>query len=273
VATAFDGTVAGASQLRACQLRVEVTLSTFSRRTEYDRLRGVSPQLRDWELIEFSASVRGQLGRVWSSPHRAGEPDVAELLKGLWRLAGEQGWTALAADDLLEGALAAMTELGRAACPLPLMDAYVAYRLLAGGGPADAVATAEVRPVVALGSGAEAEHVEAAAAATHVLVLPAGPGDAVRLYEVAQIFETPGVARPSWSKVRLGSLTVEVQAPPEAVKEAKALLRIGLVARAIGAARVAHELAVEHAKVRHAFGKRSVYSRPFRIGAPTPSRG
>jgi alkylation response protein AidB-like acyl-CoA dehydrogenase len=211
----------------------------------------VTPQ----EVSEFRAAVRGDLARLWPSPRVAGEPQAgAESLRSVWEVAAAQEWTALGVYDALEAALAATEELGRAACPLPLMDVYVATRLVAGLD--DAIAEGSVRPVVAIDRGASPlQAVEAAGAATHVLLLPRDGGGEAQLCELASAAPTPGLAVPSWADVRLGEATETAAVAAEAVEEAKALLRLGLVVRAAAAAQAAHELAVEHAKTRHAFGR------------------
>jgi alkylation response protein AidB-like acyl-CoA dehydrogenase len=188
--------------------------------------------LTEYEVLEFGAAVGGELDRLWPGS-----------LSGVWDVAAAQGWTALGEVGALGGALAALRELGRRACPFPLMDVYVAARLLED----ERIVDGGLRPVVALDGRLAA--VEAADAATHVLLL--GSGEA-RLFAVGGATETPGLAVPSWSEVRLGPETARVTRD---VEEAKALLRLGLAVRAMGAAERAHELAVEHAKTRHAFGK------------------
>src|SRR5437870_6927530 len=79
------------------------------------------------EASEFRQAVAGVLARRWASPRVAGEPGAGDkLLLAVWEAAAEQEWTTLGGDDALEAALAAVAELGRVACPLPLLDAYVA---------------------------------------------------------------------------------------------------------------------------------------------------
>jgi alkylation response protein AidB-like acyl-CoA dehydrogenase len=203
------------------------------------------------EIAEFQTAVGGDLARAWPSPRVAGDPRAGdELLRMVWDVAVAQEWTALGGLDALDAALAAMEELGRCACPLPLMDVYVAARLVTGF--EDAIADGTIRPVVAIDPGEAPVHaVDAAGAATHVLLL----GDAARLCELGTVESTPGLATPAWADVRPGAVAETAAVAPDALEEAKALLRLGLVVRAAAAARAAHELAVEHAKTRHAFGK------------------
>jgi alkylation response protein AidB-like acyl-CoA dehydrogenase len=197
--------------------------------------------LTEHEVVELGAAVGGELERVWPSPHG--------FLSAVWDVAAAQGWTALGEVGALGGAVAALRELGRRACPFPLMDVYVAARLL----EEERIVDGEVRPVVALDRGnGRVSAVEAADAATHVLLL--GSREA-RLVGLDAATPTPGLAVPSWSEVRVGAETARVALDEGAIEEAKALLRLGLAVRATAAAERTHELAVEHAKTRRAFGK------------------
>ena len=189
--------------------------------------------LTEHEVVEFGAAVGGALERVWPSPHAS--------LPTVWDVAAAQGWTALGEVGALGGAVAALRELGRRACPFPLMDVYVAARMLED----ERIVEGGLRPVVSVGLAA----VEAAEAATHVVLLGAGEA---RLFAIEGATPTPGLAVPRWSQVSLGEETARVTAD---VEEAKTLIRLGLAVRAMAAAERAHELAVEHAKTRHAFGK------------------
>jgi alkylation response protein AidB-like acyl-CoA dehydrogenase len=70
---------------------------------------------------------------------------------------------------------------------------------------------------------------------------------------VASVTVTPGLPVPAWSVLTLGE---EVVGPTAADTElAIALMRLGLAVRALGAAGLAHELAVEHSKNRVQFGR------------------
>src|SRR5688572_19183185 len=106
-----------------------------------------------------------------------------------------------------------MEEVGRCACPLPIMDVYVTTRLLPGLG--DAILDGSIRPVVAIDPGdASVQAVEASGAATHVLLLPReGEGEA-RLCGLGTVAPTPGTARPVWADVRPGAaMETEAVAP------------------------------------------------------------
>ena len=149
------------------------------------------------EVAQFSESVRGTLSRGWVSPLVAGEPDAgARGLAEVWATGAAQGWTDLSDPGLLPFVLAALGELGRVACPLPLMDAFVASELLAAEPElVAAIASGTVRPVVGTGGPGELRFVDGAQAATHVLVAP-DPTGTVELRAVDEARPTPGLAAP-----------------------------------------------------------------------------
>lgn len=86
----------------------------------------------------FLSSARSALAGVWPSatsaadagagPDAAG-PDGAGLIGRVWDLAAEYGWFELGEAGDLQTALALAAELGRAACPLPVLDGFAAVRL------------------------------------------------------------------------------------------------------------------------------------------------
>lgn len=220
------------------------------------------------ELAAVADAVARMADEQWGDATAAPSGDLEKL----WRSAAAQGWFELGTADAPDAALAAVRALGRVACPLPVLDGFVAARLLPD--PAG-VESGEVRVLVALtgagavehraaehpaaehpaaGEPAVVEHAEAAEAATHVLLLPPGGGTAV-LREIAGTEPQPGLAVPSWSRVRLGAVTTTADIDTARADEAVLLLRLGLAARASAAARRAHEMAVEHARTRHQFGR------------------
>jgi alkylation response protein AidB-like acyl-CoA dehydrogenase len=195
------------------------------------------------ELTDFDESVGGVLEKVWGDATSAQCGDVAEL----WGVAAEQGWFELAEAEALDLAIAATRRLGRAACPLPLLDGYAAAELVDGTG----ISGGAVRAVVVTDPTVP---VDAGGAATHVLVVPAAGGRA----QLCPIFEQtplPGLAAPAWTRTELGSPVSEFDVTSEQSERALALVRLGKAARALAAAEYAHEMAVEHAKTRVQFGK------------------
>jgi alkylation response protein AidB-like acyl-CoA dehydrogenase len=212
------------------------------------------------ELADLRGTVAGALRTAWASPQAAGLPVAGDAqLRAAWEVAVRQGWTELGAEGALDALLAVTTELGRLACPLPLADAYVATRLLAGSAElVAAIGAGSLRPVVTTAERAAdgvVRFAEAAGIATHVLLVPATDGE-VTLAPVAAVRPTPGTPAPSWSEVEWsteGAVTVPVTA--DATEQARAVLRLALATRAFGAAGRSAELALAHASLRHQFGR------------------
>jgi alkylation response protein AidB-like acyl-CoA dehydrogenase len=207
------------------------------------------------ELEGFLAAVDGEISRVWPSATAAGE-DAASSMKILWDVAAAQGWADLATHGAVDALLAAAGRLGRFACPLPLVDVYVALQLLSGLPElAEAIRSGAVRPVVAEAD-ADPQIIrcaEAASAATHVLLLI---GSGVELRPIAGVVPTPGLAMPVWGDVTLSAeRTADAEPGTDAVEYARTIVRLGLVARATGAAERTLELSIAFANERVAFGK------------------
>ena len=201
------------------------------------------------ELAAFATSVAGVTARRWGTAANAAGADLC----GLWADGAAQGWFGLGGEDALDAALAAIGELGRVACPLPLMDGFVASRLLSGQEKVvGQIAAGELR-VLAAAEG-QTGYLDGGTAATHVLTLPAGGGTA-RLRPVLSCREVPGLAVPPWTAVELGAAQQEADLDAAAADQAAGLLRLGLAARAAAAAQRAHEMAIEHAKTRRQFGQ------------------
>lgn len=209
------------------------------------------------ELEMLATSVRGEAARVWGTATAAGEADADERLDAFGARAVEQGWTALGEEAMLGALLAVEDALGSVACPLPVTDAFVAATVLAS----DAAALARIgsgawRVVLGFRRGGDVL-AEGAAGATHVLALPAGGPGRAELLEVAGSAPTPGMAVPAWRTLSLADTGPVAAAELDAAEAdaARALARLGVAARALGAARRSHELALEHAKTRVQFGK------------------
>lgn len=197
----------------------------------------------DAEFTVFDDAAAGLIAKVWGDPTAAPTADVGEL----WSAIAEQGWFELGPAGALDLAVAASRQLGRAACPLPLLDGYAAAELLdvdlAGG---------SIRPVIAC---QDADLiVDAGGAANHVLVVPKDGGLA-ELKPIVGSVALHGLAIPSWSRVTLGNAVACVDVTRTQADRALALTRLGKAARALAAAEYAHQLAVDHAKTRKQFGK------------------
>jgi alkylation response protein AidB-like acyl-CoA dehydrogenase len=204
------------------------------------------------ELALFEESVTATLSRAWARPALAGDDDAAQRLAELWQSAAEQHWLEPGRDGLLNATVAAMRALGRAACPLPLADAFAAAQLMGTAGELDGILDATIRPLVGT---AENRFMDGALAATHVLVL-SDDRASVTLHEIAGAEATPGLAVPPWCDVTVGEPASDPVAVTAAqVEDALAAIRLALIARAAGAAGHAHELALQHASDRKQFGR------------------
>ncbi|MFN0161166.1 MAG: acyl-CoA dehydrogenase family protein [Burkholderiales bacterium] len=243
---------------------------------------GESADQRAAERELLRDSVRGFLARHWpvaGAPARQGDPAA---LAAVWQGLAEQGLTALGGDPDLGGVaehVVVMEELGRAACPVPLADNFLAQQALANAsGEAAAfratLADGKVRVDVAPGghdgdSEAGALSLSDGRIAGTLRFVPSGvthllvaTGDAETLVLVA--CDAPGVTRvPATALGMQGfdQLTVRgcgaAWAIPSAlpIADLARLKRLALLARAHGAARRAFEMAVDYAKERHQFGR------------------
>jgi alkylation response protein AidB-like acyl-CoA dehydrogenase len=199
--------------------------------------------------VNAALGARNHLQNHW--------PAVTELpagdMAGFWQSAAEAGWTSLDASGF-DTIISIARELGRAACPFPIADSWIAGQLLDRD---EEIRSGELRAAVAPSSSLQLNKVaflEAGEALTHVLFLPAAGGTA-ELRPVKSIEITPGIALPAWSEATVGEPVARVEVGPETVQRIHNRLRLVLAARAMGAAERSHEWAVEHAKQRVQFGK------------------
>lgn len=187
----------------------------------------------------------------WGSAPAASVGDLASLVP----VAVGHGWFELATESALDFLFAAVEQLGRRACSLPLVDAYVAAGLVPTELHED-IATGALRPAVVLlpDGGSPRPLVEGACGTTHLLRLHPTEGLA-ELVPVLEMSSAPGLAVPAWSRITAVGKAEPLGVPPEDVCEAVAVYQLGLAARALAAAARAHELAVEHARSRRQFGR------------------
>lgn len=205
------------------------------------------------ESESFGDAVAGVLRAHWGGPTAAASADLALL----WDQGAKHGWFELGSAGALSAAMRAVRELGRVACPLPVMDGFVASCLLANVAPLlSGIESGEIRVVVAMakGSGATSDYLEAVPSSTHVVLLRPESGS-LELCAIHGWVDLPGVAVPNWSRVVLDEPQASLDLSPSQLDEALSLLRLGLAGRAVGAAERAHEMAIEHAKSRHQFGR------------------
>ncbi len=230
-------------------------------------------------------ATRDFLAAHWPSESAVERSTDANAIANAWKDVSAQGLSTLGTDPAEGGVreiLLAFEELGRAACPVPMLGAVVANLLLApkrkSSKPAaallDALSEGKARVSVAFGAfdGDEAAgevkfsggkckgrvgFLENAEVATHFLVLSEDPAGALIVAAGAPgvtVTETPGMARPSLSELSLNKAPAElVKTSAAALKDASLVARLACCSRALGAAQRTFELAVEHAKVRKQF--------------------
>ena len=206
---------------------------------------------RDVALLVDAA--RGILATLWPDAVASASADLREV----WTAGARQGWFELASEDELRGALAVARVLGEVGCPVPVLDGFVASRLLDGATDStvlDGITEGTVRVVVAQAGDHSLRHVEAGDTATHLLVLPYGAGPAL-LHPIEKAVPESGLALPAWSQVTLGPASAQVELDLQHAEDAVTLVRLGLAARACAAAGRTRALALEHAKTRTQFGK------------------
>src|SRR4051812_21530430 len=167
------------------------------------------------ELSAFDDAVGGVIEKFWGDASAA----ATAQLGAVWDAAAEQGWFELGAAGALDYAIAASRRLGRAACPLPLLDGYAATELLPDAG----VASGQVRVVL---TGDALSLVDCGGAATHVLLIPKAGGRA-ELKTIAHSAPMAGLAVPAWSSITVGATTVSVDIDSTQADRALVLTRLG----------------------------------------------
>lgn len=195
------------------------------------------------DVEDFAAAVDGRLAEIWSVDllrSGAGLTDV-------WNEAATSGWFDLGREEAVGALVGACWALGAGACPLPLAEAHVATSFLPDALGRD-VATGVLRLAVVDGT----RRVELPAEIDAVLLI--GRGE-VELRSVRSWTALPGIAAPVWGRVEVEAASWVGAPGVAATDRARSLLRLGLVARAAGAAERLHRLAVEHACNRVQFGR------------------
>src|SRR5262245_12770108 len=94
------------------------------------------PLAESEQIAMVRDSARSLLRAQWPAEKAVQLAADPAALRSLWSVAAQQGWTALTADDPelgLNAAVVIQQELGRAACPLPVMDAVLANTALTEG--------------------------------------------------------------------------------------------------------------------------------------------
>jgi alkylation response protein AidB-like acyl-CoA dehydrogenase len=229
-------------------------------------------------------SLRGFLEEHWSADVAVKQLSSPEAISAIWtRLVG-QGVASLGC-DFSEGGLreilVVMAELGRAACPAPMLSVALANLCLSGlsneaavdlleklhaGAARVAFSFAARDPdpstgTIRVGNGCASgllRFVEVAGSCTHLLAVVGATSLAI--VELG----APGVSLEPTRAMGASSLyEVRLDAAPATIIEAKRPLfddlllegKLALIARAYGAARRAFDLAVDYAKERQQFGQ------------------
>ncbi|MGZ3622674.1 MAG: acyl-CoA dehydrogenase [Ktedonobacteraceae bacterium] len=245
------------------------------------------------EVQQLRDSARGFLVRYWPSDRALERVDQPDALREIWQRAAAQGWTSLgtdAGDGGLREVLVLLEELGRASCPIPLLDAFVATTALKQSyssvvhkvlgaleegtaaisvafGPEDGDSNAgRITGITTLDGTTNftgtVRFVEGLSFATHLLVVVGSTETTAEMALIqtdapgVTVTPTPGFAVPPLSEVHLENVVGQlISLPQDSLRNLVALARIGGVARAYGAASRSFDLAVEHAKVRKQFGE------------------
>ena len=238
-------------------------------------------------------SVRGYLAEHWPVARAVAHQAAPAALAAIWRGLAGQGLSALSTDPEQGGlaeALVVMEELGRAACPTPLVDAVLLNIALSAKPVPHAVAPAlldlqkgmhdgNARLALCFAGNDEGRnsgsasvvtvrggrlfgvlrYVDGAQSATHVLAV-LGRGERAALIDCAMPGCSVTLARAlgmdAMSEVTLSGCAAQVfEWPAGLAADLRLLQRLCLLARAHGAARRAFEMAVDYAKERQQFGK------------------
>ena len=252
-----------------------------------------APAFNADDRILLRDTLRELLARHWPAGDAVRASGAPAAIAAAWGHLAGIGVTALGHGPSSGGwteAVLAIGELGRAACPAPLIEAALCQQL-ARRATGDAVAAHDLaarvasgtgRPAIAFGAAGgdpqggqvrleaggrlvgEVAFVEAAALATDLVVVVDGDfADGCERF--ALVAHAPPAVRmrplPGLAAMPLALLQIDVahapviSAPAGTTADLAALARLGLVARSLGAARRAFELVVEHAKTRRQFGQ------------------
>jgi alkylation response protein AidB-like acyl-CoA dehydrogenase len=227
--------------------------------------------------------VRDFLSSIWPADKAVENAGDMRALAELWPAMARQGLSSLGSDTAevgLRETIVVFEELGRAACPAPLLGAVAANIALSGQTSNAARALLEdihrgnVAVAVALGAfdgdaaagraemrgdalSGQVSFVEGTQAATHLLVL-VDTGVAVAAIGApgVTIRATPGLAVPAFAEITFdNTLALRFELTHGALADIAMTARLACTGRALGAAQRAFDMAVEHAKVRKQFGQ------------------
>jgi alkylation response protein AidB-like acyl-CoA dehydrogenase len=241
----------------------------------------------DEEREMIRNAVNGFLKENWPAEkavERSGNPIA---LTEIWQGICAQGLASLGTDPTeggLREVLIVMKALGKAACPAPMLEAALANLALAdkresseaAGALMDAMHAGEAAVAVAFGDfdadsnagsvsfenntiTGTVKFIEGMPIATHLLVF-GRPGPSVAIVDAKatgiKITPTPGLAVPPVSEIVFsGTPATIVAMSEERIRDLNRIYRLGLAARAHGAARHCFDLLTEYVKDRKQFGR------------------
>lgn len=217
-------------------------------------------------------SIRQILERHWPAGKR-------EDLTPVWQALAEAGFTAMVSENAPQNwrhVFLAQTQLGRAACPAPLLGAALAAAMLPHGWvqtdkPLAVAFTGQDDDSAAAGLQLDGDQVtgriplvEGASRAEAILLfhedrqrpdttlcLLLKPGSAG-----VDMTDTPALAKQGLCELRLENAHARVHLlEPHRWAYARHVFQLGHLARALGAAQYGMELAAEHARTRRQFGQ------------------
>ena len=228
-------------------------------------------------------STRDLLSNVWPADKAVENSSDAQAVGKLWSAMARQGLAALGSDAAEAGLreiILVFEELGRAACPAPLLGA-VAANLALTSLPSNTARSLladlhQGKAAVALALGTfdgdpaagwvetkgdtlsgKVSFIEGVPSATHVLVF-LREGIAVIATDAPglKVQATPGLAVPPFSDLAFESTpAVRLDVPAQTLADIALVVWLACTSRALGAAQRAFDLAVDHAKVRKQFGQ------------------
>jgi alkylation response protein AidB-like acyl-CoA dehydrogenase len=244
-----------------------------------------SSGMSDAERDLLRKSVRDLMANAWPAETAVTNASDPAAVAKLWAAMARQGLTAVGSETAgagLNEIVLVFEELGRAACPAPLVGALAANLALtqqpsnAARALLEDIHQGEASAAVALGAhdGDAAAgdlrvdgdmltgkvcFVESAGAATHILVFTARPAGVAIVASGGAgltIEHTPGLAVPPLSELTFDKTpAVHIPLPADALADIAMVARLVCAGRALGAAQRGFDLAVEHVKVRKQFGQ------------------
>ncbi|RJG00664.1 acyl-CoA dehydrogenase [Noviherbaspirillum sedimenti] len=229
-------------------------------------------------------AARRLLTQEWPPEQAVAWAQTDSKLGSAWQQVARQGWLAIGDDAELGGLdelMLLIEELGRAACPLPLVESYTLHKIAKKQHDctelhrvASALTTGQAAVAVAIATSdgqnaaltwqtelgkthlsGQIDFVEGIQLATDFLVIDEDAARAALVSATAAGLThvaTPGYAVPVLHRLHFESVPATVVPYDSSVG---LLMRLGLLMRALGAARRTFELAVEWAKTRVQFGQ------------------